>query len=604
MAAVKVSSGGSSMYVLTCNAGSTLKRLLLGTMALLSAGTIVGAADLPVKAPQPVPWSWTGFYLGAHTGGGLDVSHVADPYGPTLFGDRVRSPGPLLGAQFGYDWQNGPWVFGGQADVTWADMDGTFTCLQPGRSLDPLPPGEIPGFTGGAYGATCQVRPHWFGTVTGRVGRAMGPGGEMLIYAKGGLAWMQGRVDVAVNNIRAGTDGPENVLVSSRFAEPGWTAGVGVEYALGGNWSLMLEYDYLRFGRHDLATPDAPIMPGVLPGIDGSSAPDGRTTGVSQDIHAMKLGLNYRFGDRAAPLASRSVNFVPTAGVVNAFEVEVGTRYVHGWGRYQQDLAGGPALPVNNSRLTWDHLQTDGAELFARIDTTENVVLKGVIGGGAGNLGYINDEDWGLQQPFEGDAVSVFPYQNSISGASTNIRYLTVDAGYDWFRQPAYRFTPFIGYSYLEQHLQTPKTLDYIMYSPAAVSGTLGLGQDNNWHAVRVGAATDILLAPRLHLNAEAAYLPYVHYRGHDDHGPGAISPQWGDGHGVQLEAILSYDVTDRWSVGVGSRYWAFWIPNGETANFATGGTGGINQQTFAAEQAAAFLQVSYKFGVPWGGNH
>jgi hypothetical protein len=95
----------------------------------------------------------------------------------------------------------------------------------------------------------------------------------------------------------------------------------------------------------------------------------------------------------------------------------------------------------------------------------------------------------------------------------------------------------------------------------------------------------------------EAAYLPYVHYLGQDDHGPGAVSPQWGDG--VQFEMILSYDLTDRFNVGVGSRYWAFWIPNGKTANFANGGTGNIDAQTFSAEQAAVFVQVSYKFGLP-----
>ena len=187
----------------------------------------------------------------------------------------------------------------------------------------------------------------------------------------------------------------------------------------------------------------------------------------------------------------------------------------------------------------------------------------------------MNDEDWGLQQPFPPDAAkSVFAYQNSLSGASSNTKYFTIDAGYDWFRQPAYKITPFVGYSYLEQHMVTPKPASYIMYSPAVVVELLGLGQDNFWRALRLGAAADIALAPRVHLNAEAAYLPYVHYRGQDDHGPGALSPQWGNGNGVQLEAILSYDITDRFNVGAGGRYWAFWIPQGKTANFSNGGTG------------------------------
>jgi opacity protein-like surface antigen len=585
------------LSVSACKVRRDFGSILLCAAGSLAVATAASAADIAVRPPL---WNWTGFYLGAHTGGALDLAKMSDPYGPTLFGDEVRSPGPLLGAQIGYDRQFGSWIVGGQADATWANLDGTFTCLQPARSLGPLPPQNIPGFIGGAYGATCQVQPRWFGTFTGRVGFATGPYGNLMLYAKGGLAWMHGGITIATNNIRAGTDGPANAVSGSSFTEPGWTAGIGLEYALGGHWSIELEYDYLGFGPHNLSTPMAPITIGTnRPGIAGSSAPDGRSAGLSQAINTVKLGVNYRFGDRTAA----SPELVPAQWMTPApaatdFDIEFGERYVHGWGRYQQDLAG-IALPVNNSRLTWNQLDSNGAELFARVDTPQNFVAKAMMGAGNGNGGHMNDEDWGLQQPFTGTAVSVFPYQNSYSAASTDIRYFTVDAGYDWFRQRAYRFTPLIGYSYFEQTLQTPKTLSYIMYSPAATSGTLGLGQNNFWRALRLGAAADLLLAPRVRLSAEAAYLPYVHYRGQDDHGPGSVSPQWGNGDGVQLEAILSYNVTDRLSLGVGGRYWAFWIPKGETANFATGGTGEISAQTFSAEQAALFIQAAYRFGLP-----
>jgi opacity protein-like surface antigen len=586
-----------------------LTKRLLGTAAVIAAwllrATTASAADLSTKAPPPAPWDWTGFYLGAQTGGALDLSSMSDPYGPTLFGDDIRSPGPLLGGQIGYDRQFGRWVVGGQADVDWADLNGTFTCLQPAHSLGrTLPPQNLPGFLGGAYGATCEMQPRWFGTLTGRAGIAIGPYGNMLLYAKGGLAWMQGSVDIATNNIRAGTDGPGNVMTSSSLTELGWTAGAGLEYALGGNWSVLLEYDYLGFGPHSLATPDAPIMAGTLPGVAGASAPNGTPASLSQAIQTMKLGLNYRFGDRTAPWPGiAAAGWMPTPPITRTYDVEFGERYVHGWGRYQQDLAGTAPLPVDNSRLTWNQLNSNGAELFARVDTPQNFVVKAMMGAGNGN-GHMNDEDWGLPQPFEPNttAVSVFPYQNSYSAASTDISYFTVDAGYDWFRQPAYRFTPLIGYSYFQQYLVTPKTLTYVMYSPASTSGSLGLGQDNFWRGLRLGAAADLLVAPRVHLNAEAAYLPYVHYRGEDDHGPGAVSPQWGNGDGVQLEAILSYDVTDSWSVGLGGRYWAYWIANGATANYSNGGAGAIAAQAFSAEQASLFVQTSYKFGIPSGG--
>lgn len=582
-----------------------IKNISIRIAAWLLLATTASAADLGAKTPPPAPWNWTGVYVGAHTGGALDVSSMSDPYGTTLFGDAIRSPGPLLGAQIGYDRQFGRWVVGGQADAAWANLNGAFTCLQPARSLGPLPPQNLPGFLGGAYGASCQVQPRWFGTVTGRAGLAAGPYGNLLVYAKGGLAWMHGSIDIATNNIRAGTDGLDNVMTGSHFTELGWTAGIGLEYALGGHWSAVLEYDYLGFAPHSLATPNAPIMTGgSLPGVVGSSAPDGRTATLSQAIQTMKLGLNYRFGDRtAASPEIVSGGWMPTPPVTHALDIEFGERYVHGWGRYQQDLAGNAPLPAANSRLTWTQLNSNGAELFARVDTPQNFVAKAIMGAGNGN-GHMNDEDWGLAQPIEPGATerSVFPYQNSYSAASADISYFTVDAGYDWFRQPAYRFTPLIGYSYFEQVLETPKVLSYVMYSPPVAIETLGLGQKNFWRALRLGAAADVLVAPRVHLNAEAAYLPYVHYRGQDDHGPGAVSPQWGNGDGVQLEAILSYDVTDRLSFGLGGRYWAYWIAKGATANYSTGGTGTIVPQAFSAEQASLFVQAAYKFGLPSGG--
>ena len=36
-----------------------------------------------------------------------------------------------------------------------------------------------------------------------------------------------------------------------------------------------------------------------------------------------------------------------------------------------------------------------------------------------------------------------------------------------------------------------------------------------------------------------------------------------GHGIGVQTQAVLSYDVTDRLSVGIGGRYWAMWSTSG-----------------------------------------
>src|SRR4051812_45410732 len=83
------------------------------------------AALLPrLAAAQDAPLpDWRGFYLGYHTGGALALQDVGDPFGASIFGDTVRTPGLLAGGQAGYNWQRGLTVYGLEADASWADMD-------------------------------------------------------------------------------------------------------------------------------------------------------------------------------------------------------------------------------------------------------------------------------------------------------------------------------------------------------------------------------------------------------------------------------------------------------------------------------------------------
>jgi len=106
----------------------------------------------------------------------------------------------------------------------------------------------------------------------------------------------------------------------------------------------------------------------------------------------------------------------------------------------------------------------------------------------------------------------------------------------------------------------------------------------------------DMAIAPRLTLAGEAAYLPYVKFTGTDDHVlRSLLSPEDGEGTGVQLEAMLSYAVTDKLSLGIGGRYWSMWTTRGDV-NF--GGTGAIIPMRYAAEQAHFLVQGSYQFGA------
>ena len=80
-----------------------------------------------------------------------------------------------------------------------------------------------------------------------------------------------------------------------------------------------------------------------------------------------------------------------------AWQVQLGTRYAGSWGRFQSYLGtNGPNASNLQSRLTYNNMTTNGGELFARIDTPDNFVLKGFAGLGQGNTGQMNDEDWAL----------------------------------------------------------------------------------------------------------------------------------------------------------------------------------------------------------------
>ena len=61
----------------------------------------------------------------------------------------------------------------------------------------------------------------------------------------------------------------------------GWTAGVGVEWALWDDWSVKLEYDYYGFGTRNVTF------------VEQSAAFPSGPENIKQTIQAIKLGLNF-----------------------------------------------------------------------------------------------------------------------------------------------------------------------------------------------------------------------------------------------------------------------------------------------------------------------
>jgi opacity protein-like surface antigen len=572
------------------------KRLLACAVYLLIAMGPARAADvpsppvvttLPVKATAALPWSWSGFYAGVHVGAALTTTDIADPFGVALFGDEIRSPGFIGGGQIGYNYQLGSMVFGIEADVSGDVSNGTNTCFA---------------VSGLIVSSNCRVRPDLYATLTGRFGYAIG---RTMLYAKGGAAWTDGTVDMFFNQNNLGPGKTNAVFTSSSdFREAGWTIGGGIEYALTPAWSAKFEYDYLNFSNHNVATP---YVAGVLAGFTAPVA------GASEQVHQVKFGLNYRFGapqgawpGDPAVMPLKAPAFAP----VSSWAAEAGARYMYSRGRFQKDLgngfADGSSFPNGSftSKLNYADLQTNSSELFGRLESPLNIFLKGYAGFGQTGSGISNDEDsFVLVNNVRA------PYSNSFSPKNQGgIEYAVADLGYDFIREKESKVGAFVGYLYFNQQINRFNCVQFANpqgsceppQETPTLSNVLRIQEIDRWQALRIGLSSETMLTDQLKFSVDAAYLPYLTFEGLDNHFRN-VAVQFPasshGGQGAQVEALLSYYLTDRFAVGIGGRYWTMWTTNGQ---FTSTGTPGVAPRFYRAafEQPGAFVQASYTFGA------
>jgi len=518
---------------------------------------------------QDAPADWHGAYVGYHLGGALDLAEVGDPFGPSIFGDTVRAPGPLAGGQIGYNWQSGAALLGVEADASWADLRGTNTCFA---------------YSGYYVSANCRASVDVFGTFTGRLGWVLPSDGKTLIYGKAGLAWAYGAFQAVPNaglDLRATEDSG---------LDWGWTVGGGIERAITPRWTVRAEYGLLSFDQ-DFVAPGSVLIP--RPRTWAVFAVDAKRTDLSRDIHQFKLGMNYRLG--SAGTARETVS--PDSADAPGYRLAVGARYAYGWGQFHKDLSirdsgipryGDASL---RSRLTYETTDMNGGEVFARLDTPPGLMVKGFVGGAASG-GIMTDEDWDI-----GHGHQRIAYSNTLSSLDNDIRYGVVDVGYAVWRGDTYSVAPLVGYTRLTQDMTAIDCRQIGNRFAGCVPTIRGpvITEDDTWEALRLGAVVDVNLSRRVGLSADAAYLPYVTFAGTDNHLlRNLVSPEDGNGLGIQLETTLSYALTDAIDVGIGARYWALWTTSADV-NF--GGSGQLVPMRFATEQAQLLLQGSYRFG-------
>jgi outer membrane immunogenic protein len=257
----------------------------LSGLSFFALNAAVQAADMPVKAPPAAveEYSWTGFYVGLHMGGGWPE----DPNSTVTmqrFTGAASHPLQLAtfntgsfafgGAQIGYNLQvQRNWLIGIEADISAAGgRYGFSTVLAEGPITDTV---------------TVARGPDWFGTVRGRLGYLFAP--RWLVYGTGGLVYGHDHNDFAQAITGPGPVGTFAIVNTAPSTSLSWTAGGGIEYALDRRWSAKLEYEYLAFRDGVSSSTTITFTPGGRGnvGVFNVQSPN-------NGEHTIQVGLNYR----------------------------------------------------------------------------------------------------------------------------------------------------------------------------------------------------------------------------------------------------------------------------------------------------------------------
>ena len=214
----------------------TLKTtILLSSAAVLMLSAPAFAADAVVEQPPapaapieaaPVASDWSGAYLGAYGGYGWN-KHKTDE-------GKINADGFNGGAYGGYNFQNGQFVYGGEADLGYSGGEETRNGIKAKQGVD--------------------------GSVRARAGIALDP---VLLYGTGGLA-------VTNSKLSADTGSDSNTRI-------GWTAGAGAEAKITNNLIGRVEYRYSDYGRKDFD-------------LGGPSEVSSKLT-----TNEVRVGLGYKF---------------------------------------------------------------------------------------------------------------------------------------------------------------------------------------------------------------------------------------------------------------------------------------------------------------------
>jgi outer membrane immunogenic protein len=205
------------------------------------------AAYVPVVAPV---YNWGGIYFGLNLGYGFGTSNWTDPNDPGGTTGNFNLKGFLVGPTLGFNFQTDAFVIGVEADFDGSWIDGKVS--SPFCSI----------------GTQCETKSFWFSTARARLGYAAD---RVLFYGTAGGA---------LGDVAAGQSGS-----FQRATKGGWTAGAGIEAALGENLTARIEYLYLKLGNSLCTNPNTC-------GLDPGGNPNDT---VKFSANMIRLGLTYKF---------------------------------------------------------------------------------------------------------------------------------------------------------------------------------------------------------------------------------------------------------------------------------------------------------------------
>lgn len=283
----------------------------------LFAGGGTGGASNPAlvykaAAPASQPWTWSGYYLGAHAGYGW----ASDPFANRMVNfvplNGIDSRGFVGCFQAGANWQSGSFVGGLEIDLSGTDIKGSTS--------------NSTGANGIVDQGTQTDKLDWFGSARARLGYLVTS--DVLLYATGGPGWARMVTDQEGVATIVGFPPPTTTSAVTPVWMFGWVAGAGVEARLWNtNWLARLEYLHYDFGSGS-SSQNIPAGGGFVT----------TTTSGHQTNDVLRAGLSYKFewpgmggGPRSAYNAMAAMP--PAAAIFSWSGFYVGVNAGYGRGR-------------------------------------------------------------------------------------------------------------------------------------------------------------------------------------------------------------------------------------------------------------------------------